>query len=152
MSRPTRPDRVDEYRFWGNAPDVPSPRLCYWLDRIADGWTRNRRIASLGYAEASRFFGVYIWEWSNVLWPIFDGSHSIVWSRPSTVRDWMERHDLRTDLLPGPLVHLPAPPGEPGYVTVREDEVDTYRAAPAWRTTYTGWLSDERPLNEGVPS
>lgn len=65
------PPRVDPEAAWTNPPETPSPRVAHWLDRFAAGWRPNRRIRQMGYYGAAEFFGVTIWEWRNVLWPLY---------------------------------------------------------------------------------
>lgn len=62
--------RVDRYEYWSQPPLAPSPRLAYWQARIAAGWRPNKRIRGLGYDGAAEFYGVYMWEYLEVLWPI----------------------------------------------------------------------------------
>ena len=62
--------------YWLEAPPEPSGRLLQWLERIRNGWRPNRRISGMGYYEASEFYGVYIWEYLNVLRPALRGESS----------------------------------------------------------------------------
>jgi hypothetical protein len=48
------------------------PRLAWWLDRIANGWIDNNRVGELGWLEKAEFFGVYGWEYVNVIAPALD--------------------------------------------------------------------------------
>ena len=59
--------KVDEY--WTSPPPEPSPRLAHWLAKFDDGWRPNRRISGLGYWGAAEFYGVYLWEYLNVIFP-----------------------------------------------------------------------------------
>jgi hypothetical protein len=68
--KPQAPPRVDPHAYWTSPPPEPSARCVWWQDRIRAGWRRNRRIASLGYSEAADHFGVYLWEWLEVLGPM----------------------------------------------------------------------------------
>jgi hypothetical protein len=63
------PPRVDRYAYWLDPPPEPSPRLQWWLTRVNAGWRPNRRIRMMGYDESAGWFGVYLWEWTNVLCP-----------------------------------------------------------------------------------
>lgn len=56
--------------YWSDPPPFPSPRLVRWIVKIENGWRPNARIRGMGYHEASEFFGVYIWEYFNVLLPL----------------------------------------------------------------------------------
>jgi hypothetical protein len=71
MQPPTPPRVTDATEFWQSPPPEPSPRLVYWQARIEAGWMPNKRIRAMGYHEAAEFFGVYIWEYLNVLAPLF---------------------------------------------------------------------------------
>ena len=65
------PPRVgDRYAFWSHPPPERSARCAWWVRRIEGGWRRNRRISGMGYDEASEHFGVYVWEYTNVLAPL----------------------------------------------------------------------------------
>jgi hypothetical protein len=64
------PARVkDHYEYWANPPPILSAKCTYWLVRIRNGWKRNNRILKMGYDESAEFFGVYIWEYINILTP-----------------------------------------------------------------------------------
>lgn len=56
-------------RYWMEPPPEPSPQLAKWMAKIKAGWTPNRRIGSLDYYSSAEFFGVYIWEYLNVIRP-----------------------------------------------------------------------------------
>lgn len=62
--------KINIQQYWQHPPLEPSPRLLHWQGKIAAGWEPNRRISSMGYYEASEWFGVYIWEYLNVLRPL----------------------------------------------------------------------------------
>lgn len=65
------PPRVDSIEtFWSERPPSPSPRLVYWLERIADGWRPNRRVRIRGYDASAHYFGIYIWEELHVMSPV----------------------------------------------------------------------------------
>lgn len=70
--KPPAPPRVGDIEaFWGfEPPPVLSPRCDWWVARINGGWRRNRRLGGWGYYESAEYFGVYIWEWINVLSPL----------------------------------------------------------------------------------
>lgn len=66
-----KPPRVeDEMRYWGDQPPEPSPRCVYWVSQIERGWLPNRRIGMEGYHTSALWYGVYIWEYLNVLSPM----------------------------------------------------------------------------------
>lgn len=70
-----KPPRVDDhYRYWGSPPPEPSERCRYWLRQIERGWRPNRRIATEGYDAAAHWYGVYLWEYLNVLCPALGAS------------------------------------------------------------------------------
>lgn len=67
---PLPPRVTDRYLHWNRPPRQVSDRCHAWAARIAAGWKRNRRIGMMGYDAVSEWFGVYIWEWLNVLAPL----------------------------------------------------------------------------------
>lgn len=68
------PPRVgDDLKYWTTAPPELSARCLWWENRIHAGWRPNKRIRSMGYFEASAYFGVHIWEWINALSPLISG-------------------------------------------------------------------------------
>ena len=74
MSAPAlKGPRVDRYAYWTERPPEPSPRLASWIDKINAGWRPNRRINSLGYDSSAEFYGVYLWEYLNVIYPMLSG-------------------------------------------------------------------------------
>ena len=65
------PPRVaDHYQYWATPPPERSARCAAWEARIANGWKPNKRFRAEGYDTASQMFGVYIWEYQNVLYPL----------------------------------------------------------------------------------
>jgi len=75
MNKPNRVENVEE--FWSDAPPTPSPRLVYWQARIDAGWRPNKRISKMGYYNAAEFFGVWIWEYINVIAPRLQEAHDV---------------------------------------------------------------------------
>lgn len=61
---------IDIYQYWNDPPPEPSPRLIPWIKKIQAGWKPNRRIRQMGYETRCDFFGVYLWEYWNVLIPL----------------------------------------------------------------------------------
>jgi hypothetical protein len=59
------------YEFWTNPPPTMSARCSWWVDRVRGGFRRNKRLKVMDYSDSAAFFGVYVWEWLNVLWPMF---------------------------------------------------------------------------------
>ena len=72
--KPAAPARVDDVkRYWAEAPPITSERCAWWLKRIVEErWRGNKRIRGLGYHDAAEYFGVYIWEWNEVLFPALE--------------------------------------------------------------------------------
>ncbi|HEY3631926.1 MAG TPA: hypothetical protein VGL21_13540 [Jatrophihabitantaceae bacterium] len=66
-----KPPRVaDIYDYWLSPPPEPSPRLTYWLRRLDEGsWCATHRQAAEGMELMADWLGVYLWEWSNVIYP-----------------------------------------------------------------------------------
>jgi hypothetical protein len=68
--QPPAPVHVrDVVHYWTKQPPEPTARLAWWLAHIDKGWRPNGRIQALGYHEAAVYYGVYLWEWLNVLAP-----------------------------------------------------------------------------------
>lgn len=66
--KPPSPEAVKSvWEYIEAAPDTASPRALWWVERINNGWRPNRRVKSFGYEEASKFYGVYIWEYVNII-------------------------------------------------------------------------------------
>lgn len=65
------PPKVDDYtEFWVAAPPERSPRCVYWVNKLRAGWVPNRRIQLMNYDEASQFYGIYIWEYLYIIFPM----------------------------------------------------------------------------------
>lgn len=60
----------DEYRYFGDPPPGLSERCKYWVRQIERGWLPNKHISREGYSVKAEWFGVYIWEYVNVLAPL----------------------------------------------------------------------------------
>lgn len=72
--KPPAPPRVfDHYAFWRDRPPEQSARCTWWLARIAAGWRPNARVSAMGYDDKAEFFGVWMWEYLNVLYPVLAG-------------------------------------------------------------------------------
>lgn len=69
--RRAAPQRVsDPEKYWADAPPEESERCTWWVSRIREGWRGNTRIRTMGYYEAAHYFGVYIWEYLEVISPM----------------------------------------------------------------------------------
>ena len=68
MDKPTQVE--DRYAYWMEPPPEISARCQWWMARIEAGWYPNNRIRTFGYDEAAVFYGVYIWEFLNVIAPL----------------------------------------------------------------------------------
>lgn len=65
-----KPPRVDDiYRYWGDPPPELSERCQYWVRQIAKGWFPNRRIRAECRDCSAEWYGIYIWEYINVIYP-----------------------------------------------------------------------------------
>lgn len=66
-----KPARVDDrYQYWTEPPPARSLRCEYWVRQIGRGWMPNRRISGECYDCSAEWYGVYIWEYLNVLYPL----------------------------------------------------------------------------------
>lgn len=74
--KPSAPPRVaNHYDFWTAPPPSPSERCTWWVARIRAGWRPNARISGMGYDSTARWFGVYMWEYLRVLYPLLGGRY-----------------------------------------------------------------------------
>lgn len=79
------PSRVDSVTaYWTEPPPETSQRCLLWQKRIRAGWRPNRRIRGLGYHEKAEFFGVYIWEYLNVLSPMLSRFDDVSSASPAS--------------------------------------------------------------------
>lgn len=67
-SRPSPVREVEDY--WMEAPPSLSDRCRYWVRQIERGWLPNRRISGEGYYSSAIWYGVWIWEYLNVIYPL----------------------------------------------------------------------------------
>jgi hypothetical protein len=75
---PVKPARVaDCYRYWVDPPPELSERCSYWVAQIERGFVPNRKWRSAGCATAASLFGVYVWEYVNVLCPLLSGARAV---------------------------------------------------------------------------
>jgi hypothetical protein len=66
-----KPKSVEDITAYCSDPSpARSARCDYWLYMFAQGWKRNRRLSRMGYYESANFFGVFIWEYFNILMPV----------------------------------------------------------------------------------
>lgn len=71
VTLPPKPARVsDHYSFWAEPPPELSERCTYWVEQLERGWVPNRHVRIEGYDAASQWFGVYIWEYLNIISPM----------------------------------------------------------------------------------
>lgn len=70
--RPPAPPRVDHYAYSTDAPPERSARAAWWVARFEAGWRPNKRVRKMGYDTSAEYFGVYIWEYINVLSPLMN--------------------------------------------------------------------------------
>lgn len=67
------PINDDAYRYFGQiAPPELSERCKYWVRQIERGWLPNKHISRNGYSGATEWYGVYVWEYVNVLYPLIE--------------------------------------------------------------------------------
>lgn len=72
MTTNGRPSKVKEVMdFWTQPPPELSDRCKWWIRQFENGWTPNRRwCGSQGYHLTAEMYGVYIWEYLNVISPL----------------------------------------------------------------------------------
>ncbi|WP_157556807.1 hypothetical protein [Nocardia acidivorans] len=74
LDRPKPPAVDDATRYWRDPPPERSVACEYWARQIERGWLPNRRIGRMGYHVATEWFGVYIWEYLHVLYPMIEAT------------------------------------------------------------------------------
>lgn len=73
----------DIQQCWTTPPPELSPRVEYWLRRVADDdWRPNKYLLREDYYGASTWLGVYIWEWINLLRPLLAELEENNWRQP----------------------------------------------------------------------
>lgn len=72
LEKPKPPAVEDRYEFWADAPPQMSDRCAYWLRQVERGWLPNRRIRGECYDCSAEWYGVWIWEWLDLLWPAIE--------------------------------------------------------------------------------
>ena len=58
----------DIQQYWMESPPEISDRCKEWIELINNGWRPNRRVGKMGYYSASTFYGIYIWEYCNIIY------------------------------------------------------------------------------------
>ena len=69
LERPKPPKVDDHYAYWLEPPPQLSERCQYWIRQIERGWCPNRRWSQEGYDSSAKLYGVWIWEYCNVISP-----------------------------------------------------------------------------------
>lgn len=69
LESPKPPCVRDKYEYWTLPPPEPSERLTYWMRQIERGWRPSRRVGGMSYDSSAGWFGVYLWEYLNVIYP-----------------------------------------------------------------------------------
>lgn len=64
----------DVYRYWIEQPPRLSDRCLYWIQQIYRGWHPSRRIRKEGSDGAAEWYGVWLWEYENVIQPMLRNS------------------------------------------------------------------------------
>lgn len=68
---------ADRYEYWTDPPPALSPRVEYWLRRLADGtWKPNGRFNLDCYDCRAEWLGVYLWEYLHIVGPALAGRES----------------------------------------------------------------------------
>ena len=82
LERPKPAKVSDAEDYWLFAPSQLSARCAYWVRQIERGWLPNRRIVREGYQYGADWYGVYIWEYLNVLDPLIRQKRAQLASSP----------------------------------------------------------------------
>lgn len=68
-----KPARVNHVEgCWRDRPGMLSQRCVYWVRQILRGWRPSRRISGEGYYAAAEWYGVWLWEYLHVLFPLLN--------------------------------------------------------------------------------
>lgn len=70
---PKPPPVLERDEVWGFAPLQISERCAWWLQQLENGWRPPRRVSGLGWDGQAQWFGVYAWEWRNLIRPWTSG-------------------------------------------------------------------------------
>lgn len=70
LESPKPPPVAEVEDYWGSPPPGLSARCWYWMRQIERGWLPNRRISGEGYHSSAIWYGVWIWEWLNIIYPL----------------------------------------------------------------------------------
>lgn len=67
-----KPPPVDDvWLYWGKRPPEMSERCKYWVRRFQEGsWRPNKRVQQSDECDIAEMLGIYIWEATDVIWPI----------------------------------------------------------------------------------
>jgi hypothetical protein len=68
-TRPKPPAVEDRYLYWGQAPPDLSDRCQWWVEQFDAGFRPNRAYRMEGYDTSAELYGVWIWEYLNVICP-----------------------------------------------------------------------------------
>jgi len=90
LEKPKPAKVADVTEHWGGAPPEPSARCLYWLRHIRRGWRPSARVMSEGYHGTAEWFGVYLFEYLQVLCPILVNPAA---SLPGLFREVADRMD-----------------------------------------------------------
>ncbi|WP_280420031.1 hypothetical protein [Nocardia carnea] len=83
LERPKPPKITDEMLYWADRPPELSERCRYWVRQLERGWLPNRRISMKCYHCSAVWYGVYLWEYLNVLAPLIASERG---ENPSSAR------------------------------------------------------------------
>lgn len=72
LEQPRPPAVEDRYAYWSDPPPVLSARCRYWARQIEQGWLPNRRWRAECYDCSAALYGVYLWEYLEVIEPMID--------------------------------------------------------------------------------
>lgn len=69
LEKPKPPRVPDHYAYWNSPPPQISDRCQYWLRQLDRGFIPNRYVRREGYDGTCAWFGVYLWEYLNLIAP-----------------------------------------------------------------------------------
>jgi hypothetical protein len=70
LDRPKPTPVADRYLYWLEQPPRLSDRCTYWVRQFEAGFRPNKWVRRESYDSAAEWYGVYIWEYQNVIAPL----------------------------------------------------------------------------------
>jgi hypothetical protein len=134
---------------WQARPEVLSQRCVYWVRQILRGWRPSRRISGEGYYAAAEWYGVFLWEYLHVLFPLLNALERVQFAVATRPGEGLRREvglgwtraETTVDAL---LLRWAAPAG----FDVTNVDVVMLAEAPGMPVTMAGQVRHPRAVND----